>query len=768
MNNIKYTLKVFMRSLNRKKTISVITISGYAISMAVIFILITFIIEEKSVNKSFPNAEHIYRIKRAEKEASVPQTLLLDVKGKVPGVEKMCLYSISRALYKFEGKKEPARFIATNDDFLQMFSFDFIYQSGNPTLSTNDNILLTRQFSEKLFGSKNPVGEVLEIKNNIYKIVGVVHNPPANSSFKFDVLTSLEMAVSKSTTASNQEERHTLFNSFVLVNPHGDSGDINSKISGMLGHWQAFKGQKLSLQPFNQVYFDTELDDGLDHANVDMIYLLSCIAIILLFMTVFNYVNLTISRSYERLNEIGIKRTSGAGKSEIFNQFITESMATSILSMAIAIVITFLISPLFSDILGKKLDIALLLTQPRILLSGTLIFFSIGIISGIYPALVVSGISPIQVINRQKILKRGNSRARIIAIQFLITSVLLTSLLFIDKQMEFIKNKDLGFDHEMMIRVDLDENSAPKWEVLKNKLLANPLIVSVTASHGTPFLINRTPGGSIGDAGDKEVEVVQEIDADEDFISTFGLTILKGRDIESSDDNVCLINENLYNYLEWKDFNGKKVFGSRVIGVVKDFHHLDIHRKIEHFQLKKITNRVSAMSIKISGNTPQTIKFIQQTFNEIGPQAPLNWYFYDDWLQTMYQKEERQAYAIKLFTVLAIIISCLGLIGLAENITNKKIKEIGIRKINGSKISEILVLLNKDFLEWVLAAFIVSTPITYYTMQKWLESFAYKTELSWWIFALAGLLALGIALLTVSWQSWKAATRNPVEALRYE
>ena len=761
-----YTLKLFVRSIKREKTLSSITIGGYAISMAVIFILVSFIISEKSINRGFPNIQDIYRVKRGVKNAMIPETLLEDVKRDVPGIKKMCLYSIGEALYKVDDKRITARFAAANDDFLDIFSFHFISKSGNPTLEVKNNIILTKSFSEQLFGAKNPVGEILEVENEQLNIVGVITDVPENSSFSFDAITSLNKAVSKNSLGYN-DEHHNLFKSFVQLDPKANPGNVNSRISGMLEHWQAFKDEKLTLQPFKEVYFDIPMNDDMDHANVGMIYLLSSIAVIILFMTIFNYVNLTVSKGYERLSEIGIKKTTGASKRNIFNQFIYESLFISFFAMTLAIFLGTMFSPLFSNILGKKIEIFQLFSQPWILLTGLSVFLIIGFISGLYPALVISGIPPIKILNHQGVKKRNN-RAGIIAFQFFITIVLIISLLVINRQITFVKNKDMGFDQELMVKLNLNGNSAPKWEVLKNKLLSNPTIVSVTASHGTPLAIYGTAGGRINDSGDKKIENVREINVDQDFIKTFGLTLLAGRNIEATDSNTCIINEQLYNELGWEDYEGKKVFESRVVGIVKDFNYLDLKNKIGFLRLKKLDGNPTDLSIKISDNIAKNMEFIQQQFHEIAPGTPFSYRFYDDWIQSTYQKQEEQAYAIKLFAILAIVIACLGLIGLAENVTNKKIKEIGIRKVNGAKISEILTMLNKDFVKWVGIAFVVAIPIAYYAMHMWLENFAYKTSLSWWIFVLAGLLALGIALLTVSWQSWRAATRNPVEALRYE
>jgi putative ABC transport system permease protein len=733
--------------------------------MAVILLLVSFIIEEKSVNTGFENINNICRIRRSDGKSIVPVTLRDDVKSKIPGVEKLCYYCISERLYKHEDKKEKGRFIATNDDFLEMFSFHFIYRSVNPTLSIKNQVILTRKFSEKLYGTLNPVGKILDVNNQQFVIAGVVTDLPENSSFKFDAFINFELAPILNMGYIN--ENHVLMNACLMLDPRANYGDVNSQISGMISHWLAFKDVKLSLDPFRKVYFISLPDDQMEHANVHMLYLLSGISGIILFMTIFNYVNVTISTGHERMTEIGIKKATGAGKRNIFRQMLTESLLVSFLSMILAVFVLFLITPVFSDILGKELVIKSLFSQHEILLTGVLIFLTTGILSGIYPALAFSGISPVQIINGRK-ENKGKKWTGVIVVQFLITCVLIISLLFIIRQLEYVRTKDLGFDKEMMVRLELRGISSKKWHVLKDELIKNPGIVSISASGGSPMEIPGWSSNQFDIDGEKKTIEIKSFGIDENFVETFGLTLLKGRNFELSDSNVCLINEHLYHELGWNEIEGQKLMGKRVIGVVKNFHYEDLYTGIGNLQLQPVQDYANVLNMKLRGDLSKNLGFIKGTYFRIEPEVPLSFRFYDDWIQSMYQKEEKQAYAINVFTLLAVIISCLGLIGLVEHTTNKRIKEIGIRKINGAKVSEILSLLNREIIKSVVIAFVLACPVAYYAVHKWLENFAYKTGLSWWIFVLAGLLALGIALLTVSWQSWKAATRNPVEALRYE
>ena len=763
---MKRTLKTFFRSLQKKKKLSVITVGGHALGMSVLVILTAFIIGEKSVDLGFENGKNIYRIVRSDSQSIVPETLYEDITGKIPGVYKMSLYAISSLSYKLDGQRESAKFIATNDAFLDMFSLKFIEHSGNSSLAEKENVILTQSFSKKLFGNRNPLGENLEISDQIYSVAGVVSDFPSNSSMKFDALINFEQLSAYS--IGFDEEQHRLMNAFVMLHSPVFSAEVQQQISGMISHWKAFKDVKISLQPLKEVYFNALPNDSHDHANVKMIYLLSSVAIVILFMTIFNYVNLSISGGADRLNEIGIKKTNGAGKKDIVLQIITESLLVSFLAMILAIVGVTFIAPLFSELLGKKIHLQLFFTQPMAMLVTFLLFLVTGIISGLFPALVFSGFTPLQAFIQKGSSNTKRQRAGLISVQFLITSCLLVALLVIQKQLEYVKHKDLGFDKEMLVRLNLGKTAASKWNVLKDELLSYPDIVSVSATAGSPMQVPASSTERINVNGEERPVSAKIFWTDLDFLNTFKINLITGRDFAREESDACLINEHLYKELGWNDIAGKTSMGKRVIGVVKDFHYENLYTEMGNLQLEVLEADPWLLNIKINGNVSENLNIIKQVYTGIESEYPFSFKFYDDWIQSMYEKELKQARAIKMFALLAIIISCLGLVGFIEQLAHRKIKEIGIRKINGAKVIEVVTMLNKSVLKWVMIGSILAAPVSYYAMNKWLENFAYKTTLSWWIFALAGLLALGIALLTVSWQSWKAATRNPVEALRYE
>ncbi len=768
---MRNTLKIFLRTLYRKKFYSVLTIGGYAISMSVILVIASFIIQETNTDKSFKNIEQIYRIKRSNNNAQIPETLLDDVKETIPEVNKMCLYNVAEKAYFTDGKMNAMSVISTNDDFIEMFSFQFIFKSDDPTLLVKDNIILTKSFSEKLFGAKNPVGKLIDVgDSNSLKIVGVVSDLPSNSSFNFEAIVSSKMPIGRHYVGYN-DEQHVMFKSLIMLHPYSNKTKVSDLIKDKINHWQAFKDQQLSIQPFKKVYFDSHtFNDGLNHANKNMIYLLSVIALLILFMTIFNYVNLTISGGFERMKEIGIRRTTGASPKIIFRQIIFESILTTFLAMLGAVILAILIAPIFSAVINISFDLKALLTKPSVTITGLILFIITGAVAGIYPAFILSKATPLKNLAQKKPSIIG-SKGILITSQFVITITLMLSLIVINKQLKFIKHKDLGFDQDSIVKLKISGMPPNDREVFRNKLSNYQGIGAISSSTGTPMELIGNTSSSFEINGIHKTLFSKSFSIDQDFIPMFKIKMIHGRNFNDSDRDhkTCLINEHLFKELEWNNLADKQFNGRTVVGVVNNFNYENLYTDVGNLIMTKEPSRyANHLNIKITGEIGSAMKIINDTYKQFSPKIPISYRFYDDWLQSMYQKEEKQASAISFFTIIAIIISCLGLIGFIKSLSIKKTKEIGIRKVNGAKISEVLILLNKDFVKWVTIAFVIATPIAYYAMSKWLENFAYKTTLSWWIFALAGVLALGIALLTVSWQSWRAATRNPVEALRYE
>ncbi|WP_297094838.1 ABC transporter permease [uncultured Draconibacterium sp.] len=763
-------LKSYFRNFKKQKLIYSITIGGFAVSLAVLVLIVSFIIEEKSVDKHYPHIDNMYRIKQSDENLQIPKRIYEEVMALAPEIENMCILNRNGVLYNYNDKKDWTTALATDENFLDVFSVDIVKGQKEDLFLAKSDVLITEEFAQKVFGEKNPIGEIIEFGDMEEKAVkAVIATPLKTSSLKYDVVFNLEQNIWKSYRGYN-EEKYYLYDMVFYLNQAATPSETESKIKDILKSYEGYEQAELMIQPFKEIYFDKSRGDSYVHANVNMIKLLAIIAIIILVLAIFNYINLSTAFNNERFKEICIRKTSGARTKTIFYQFVGESYIAFLVALILSLVIASVLSPIFEELFNRKIDLFEALKQPSVLLAVAIIFLVIGLISGLIPALVAAKFNPVDLLQRNIKLKNSGFRGVYNTIQISVTVALIICLLTINKQIRYVKTKDVGFEKELLLEIGLQGKARGKADIIKEKLLNNPQIINVSGTHGLPFSIYSYGSGSwISDSVEYEIDELVSMNTDTSFLSTFGVNLVMGRNFRVTDKEACIINKKTYDYLQMNTIEGQEIWGKKIVGVVEDFHFKNMHEELGYLQMNYVPDEVSHLNIRIAGNNLQaTLMDIQNTLKEFEPSMTNNPRFYDDWINTMYQKEEQQAKAIKIYSLMALFLSCLGLLGMAEFASVKRTKEIGIRKVNGAKVSEILSMLNKDFIRWVVIAFVIATPVAYYAMNKWLENFAYKTTLSWWIFALAGVLALGIALLTVSWQSWRAATRNPVEALRYE
>jgi putative ABC transport system permease protein len=506
---------------------------------------------------------------------------------------------------------------------------------------------------------------------------------------------------------------------------------------------------------------------------------MSLIAFVILTLVCFNFINLQTAEAITRIKDFGLKRINGASNSVIVSQLIGEALIFCIISLFIAAIITGLSEKYLFDLLGKSASSASIITVYSLLI-GLLAAFIIAFLSGFVPGMIIKSVSPCNSINKKvhEQVSVKNLRVFFTSLQFCIAIVLIICLFTTHKQVNYLRNKDLGFKKDHIVYVHMEGNLKEKKELLREELVKNPSIINATLASRSPVGIYWNGGGWKWEGKPQDFNPqITFIQTDEHFRKTFEIEMLEGGYFESDKPGV-VINES---FAKMISPNGKALnklliqtdenINVPVIGIIKDIHFKPLNRGISPLMIIPPLgyDEMRYLFLKLSPeNMDKTLVYIKKTVNELNPDFPCEYFFLDDDFDRLYKGEERFRNQMGFFSTMAILISCMGLLGILMFIVKQRIKEIGIRKVNGAKISEVMILLNKDFVKWVAIAFVIATPIAYYAMTKWLENFAYKTELSWWIFALSGVLALGIALLTVSWQSWKAATRNPVEALRYE
>ena len=775
---IKTNLKLSFRGLRKNRFYSILGISGFAFGFAICIMVGLYIYNELTFDNCFENNNRIYRVINVNEHQRISTRLDYNDNDifidKYPEIEKICPVNIStnweRSFIADEKPFFAKGFLTTTNDFFDIFQIKILKSVSDQPFSEINSIILTESMSKRLFGDINSLGkEFILDGDKVLNVSAVIEDFPSNSSLQANLLFNAENKdIRASFSGDGKGNYYYSVNQYILIKKSGSAIDLQEKMNRTLPDYNT-RAEKVELQPLTKIYLAKYIEGNNNlSGSIFSILVFAAIALLILILSIINQVNFTISLQYSKLKEIGIKKTVGAN----FQQLIVFHFTETFLWMSIALFISLIIVGFglpYSEILfSKKLEFATIYSFPFIFYLITSLLFIIAITS-CAPVFILSKFNILTFMSG-KIIRTGKQRGKKgLTIAQITTSVfLLISVIVVHRQVDFMKHEDIGFNKESLLQIKLPSNYK-ETEIIKNQLLNSPTILNACVTSGAPGMINYN--SSTGPRG-KEFRI-SRLGADHDFLNTFGIDLLAGRDFnESTDPNACLITKTMLNNLleayEWESWEGHQVNEFNIIGVVKDFHVSSMHNPLESVLITH-NYQPTALTLKIkSEDLGETMTSIKNTWSNISPEEPYSYQFYDEWFNAMYISEERLSKSMNIFSIIAFVITCMGLLGQIFYITINKTKEIGIRKVNGAKVSEILTMLNKDFIKWVIIAFVIATPIAYYAMNKWLENFAYKTSLSWWIFALAGLLALGIALLTVSWQSWRAATRNPVKALRYE
>lgn len=779
----KNYLKVAFRNLLKHKTFSIINILGFAFGISVCLLIILFLIKEYSYDSYNTNADYIYKlIDKKNNSSAIDYRIMNMILSNYPEVKDVCGVQVLPVKigtsYNNNGY-DIDNVMSTDNQFFKMFTTQFIYGSSSDPMPNPNSVVLTESSAHKLFGNKNPVGKEIVIwRRFILTVSGVIKDFPDNSSINANMIVNMENNNFKfSLYIGNGNDSSTYrypFNIYLQFKEEANASQLASQINIHKETLHPYV-EKAGLLPLRDSYLnDNTIGSTTKKGNPDLLRLFWEIALIVLILAIINYINLSIAQLHKRNKETGIRKTIGAGRKNIVSLFLIESLLVTFIAFTAAITIAEVALPFFSNIVNSRLRIEPLLQFPGncILL---LAIFLIGILSGIIPAIVFSSFNPVRVFNGAIITKGKKSYFRnlLIIFQFTISIALIFCIIVIQRQIEFVKHNDLGFDIEQLLRIDMPSIEASKLSVLVNKLREYPSIKNLSVSQGVPGNIGYQMGSGIKGKEDKSFYCIF---ADSSFLKTFKIQLIKGRGLLPGDyGEVCMINETAYKYFGWNNlnnrwFNNGRKGGYKIIGVVKDFHTASLHQPISptciFFAPQMYPTNISLRIDK--SDIQKTITYVQKEWKEVIPDYPMDYQFYDEWFNQMYLNDERFANAIGLFALLAITISCLGILGLAIFASERRAKEIGIRKIHGASVKELMLLLNRDFIKWVLISFVIACPIGWYAMNIWLQDFAYRTELNLWIFLISGVIAATVAFITISWQTWRAATRNITEVLRYE
>ncbi len=650
--------------------------------------------------------------------------------------------------------------------------------------------------AEKYFGEKLPVGRTIVINNKPFKITGLITGIPVNTDHPFQMFISFSSIEKMYPDFTKDWGGLGGLQCYVVLNSPSQKEIVEKKLKEVYaqhGTKEEVENRLFKLQPLKDIHHDTRYSNFNNKiVSLKTLVTLGLIGIFLLIMACANYANLSLARSRYRTGEVGIRKTLGGKRWHVLFQFFGESVILTSFSAIVALVFSYFAIKQFTTLVGIPLNYSVALNL-KTLLGLIFLIITVSLISSSYPSLLLSTSLPVDLLRK----KFGVSFKRVaiftksmVIVQFTISLLMIIGTITVYRQYLFLTNSDLGFDKEAVFTVPIPTREAVLMERFKSTLLQNPAIKDVSLSNSSPARSANWTDVTMFSNGQENTLISQVVGIDTSFVSTYGLKLLAGRNLSLTDSSkTILINEELarqFNFKTPEEAVGKVVMlyhdpNSRVTisGVLKDYHYDTFYSKIRPTLLIQNSNQVRLAGIKLAMNTQNKSGYLKQlknvrlhlqkiTGNQIYKNEIYEYEFLDDAINKYYINERNSSKLISVFAFITVFIACIGIFGLALYSSEQRSKEIGIRKINGAKISEILTMLNKDFVKWVAIAFVIATPVAYYAMHKWLENFAYKTSLSWWIFAVAGLLALGIALLTVSWQSWKAATRNPVEALRYE
>jgi len=795
---MKTNIKVIIRNIVRFKLYSGLNIVGLGVGLAAVLFIFFWIYHETSYDKFNENYSQIYQInhttnKSGERWPTTPSPLAPAIKENVAAVDNAARI---RRCATFAFKAGEKMFLeengATGDpELFDIFSFKVLLGNPKEALEVVENIVVTESFANRYFGNNNAIDQQLTIEGEgMVTVKAVIEDLPANSHIKFDYLLSHKFAEHYRLCGLGWGDPNFL--TYVKVQNNANIPDVHSAITKVAHDNKAphifYGGYSYNLRPLSNVYLDHEISNRIGESGDERnIIIFGTVGILILLLACMNYINLSVSLFTKRQKNTSIHKICGAFKTNVFNRYLAETLTVILISFAASVMLALFLEPLFINVVDKQIGFNF--SEPAVLVFITVLLLGTVLLCGVYPAFVLSNFNPLGLVENFK-SKRAKNRGlkTMVVVQNIISILLVICTIGILKQMNYIHTKELGFNSDKIIYVRLRGQIPKHIKTAKQEIYSLSGVEQVALKDCPPFdsrnnttLIVWRDNGELKNGGENTFFGSETTRIDDDFFEMMDVKFVQGRNFDqtiSSDKTAYIINETAAKQMGLSnpigaEFALYKRWGT-IVGVIEDTYFKTLHREIEPqvFHMYNDIERESYFSVlnmKLSGDQFQeTLKQVEEIWTKFNPGIPFSYHFLDKKYEALYKSDKRIAAMVKIFSLLALFVACLGLFGQSVLAAENRIKEIGVRKVNGAKISEILAMLNKDFMKWVVIAFAIACPIAYYAMNKWLENFAYKTTLSWWIFALAGLLALGIALLTVSWQSWRAATRNPVEALRYE
>jgi len=792
-----------MRRLLRNKLFTFINVSGLAVGLTCFILIATYVASETSYDDFHEKGERIFRLTSQAGEdgqvrdfATTPTAAYPEFKRVFPEVEAgVRVYSTARfsptILRHGEEVREERGFLWADSTFFEVFSFSVKKGDPRTMLDRANSVVLTEAAARRYFGDEDPMGKSLRAgAATDLTVTGVVADAPENSQIKFDFVASFHTLTGWRAHIWDSANFYT----YLLLSSPAAAAPLETKIRAhtaelMKGEFAAGSYLTYVLQPMREVHLKARAEGGLEPGgDLRYVYIFSAIALLILLAACVNYINLTTAQAVERAAETGIRKVVGAFNGQLMRQFMGESAFITGAALLLAVLASLLLLPAFNGLSGRELGFVFF-QKPAALLGLVGLGLVVSVVAGGYPAFVLANFQPVKVLKGDFKSKGsgGSLRKSLVVFQFAVSFLLLIGTFVIHRQMGYIQGRKLGYDKDRVVVLPMDQVVRQRLASVKNELRADSRIQQVAAASETPTFVQ---GGyslwAEGRAEDFRM-TLSAVGADQDFVKTLGIRLLTGEDFTENDvaqmtnDSAELrryrfiINESAAKELGWtaESAIGKRLRINGRVGTVKavaeDFHIAPLHQRIGPLALFVTDQEVNKLMIKFGGDDiPATLASIEGLWKKVAPHRPFNYTFLDQEFDDMYRTERRSSSIATVFALLAIFIACTGLFGLATYTIQQRRKEIGVRKVLGASVVGITGLLAQDFLKLVMVSFVIAAPAAYWLMQKWLADFSYRIDLQWWMFAVAGLAAVVIAFLTVSFQSVRAALENPVRALRSE
>jgi putative ABC transport system permease protein len=798
---LKNYFTMALRSMLKQKLYTSINIGGLATGLTCFILIFLYVQFEFSFDDFYLKKDRIYRIYQQQAGndylgsdyfAVTPAGLANNLTDEVPGVEHASTIQERTSLIKYDDNSFLESGYWADDSFFKIFDYSFLHGKSSSSMAKPNSIVLTKSLSDKIFTNKNALGELLIISDYYgdkeYEVTGVIEDLPINSSFNFLYITNIRSSNEYIRDIGEAKWNNNSCHTFLTIKPGADVKQLEAKFPELI---KKYSNNKIGEDyPFEDTYYIQTLDElhlstqaNFDigrKGNAQFVYLFSAIALIVLILACINYMNLAIARSIQRAKEVGLRKVIGAMRWQLIGQFLAESIFIASVSLVMAICLAYLLIPTFNYIFESQLSLNLFDNKLLVSVLTTLTIL-VGIFSGSYPAFFMSSLQPVNTLKGKinNLSPKMKLQSLLVVIQYAASIVLVISSIVIYFQFDFIQQQEMGYDKDHIIVIKTRSPEIRKnFDAIRNELSQYSNVLSVSTSNSLPSDIGSSSIARLHESELKEKNIaIYRTTTDHNYLETFGIKVIAGRYYASEEQNSdqVVINESAAKAFGWTP---EEAIGNQfylvgqsyvtVIGVLKDFHMFSLHLNIQPLMITLRRDYFNYASVKVKpDNLPNTIDLLEKTTKKYS-QYPFDFQFMDAEFDRLYKSDIRMGSIIGLFTMLSILVASLGLFGMAAYMTKQRTKEIGIRKTLGASLQAIIHLTTKDFLKMIIAGYILALPFAWYLMNKWLENYAYKINLKWWMFLSAGLFAFVIAIFTVGTQSIKAANTNPVDSLRNE